>query len=80
MFMLIAGFLLGALILYMTRDDPTDGRDLYIVFLSGFALYYGSSIFLFIIYGLEFGIKEPILSYLPVLLFGLWLMGVFKND
>ena len=80
MFMLIAGFFLGALLLYFERDDSTMGRDWGIGVLGGFALYFGSSIMLFIIYGSEFGIKEPILSYLPVLLFGVWLAGGFKDD
>ena len=80
MFMLIGGFLLGALLLYSERDDHTMGRDWGIGILGGTALYFGSSIMLFIIYGSEFGIKEPILSYLPVLLFGVWLAGGFKDD
>ena len=86
MFMLIGGFLLGAFILYISRDDylgNSDTDDWGITALTGHALYYGCSLILLILFLPEFqpniGGREYILAYLPVLLFGVWLFTGFKD-
>lgn len=86
MFMLIGGFLLGALILYISRADykgESDMDDWGITALTGHVLYYGCSLILLILFLPEYRPNpsgtEYIIAYLPVMLFGVWLFTEFKD-